>query len=262
MIKVHHHVQTSLEHGENNMLEINSVHVSMEDKKILTGLSLAVKPGEIHAIMGPNGSGKSTLASVIAGHPRYTVEQGHLVFRGKDLKNMSPALRAQEGLFLAFQYPVEIPGVTLRHFLYTISKQKHPSVTPMQFRDVLQKHLTTLGIDQGFLDRQLNVGFSGGEKKRVEVLQLLLLQPTFAVLDETDSGLDVDSLKIVAQAMKTLRGPEFSALIITHYPHLLSLLQPDRVHVMAHGKIIVSGDMELVQDIEQQGYQKWVSAHE
>lgn len=246
------------------MLDIENVHVSMQEKRILTGLSLTIQPGEIHAIMGPNGSGKSTLASVIAGHPRYTVEQGRIVFRGRDLKGVSPALRAHDGMFLAFQYPVEIPGVTLRHFLYTISKQKYPTITPLQFREMLQKHLTTLGVDHSFLDRQLNVGFSGGEKKRVEVLQLLLLQPSFAVLDETDSGLDVDSLKIVAQAIHSLRGPGFSALVITHYPHLLEFLQPDAVHVMAHGSIVASGNIQVAKDVEQYGYQKWVEvdAHE
>ena len=239
------------------MLEIEDVQVSMQEKRILTGLSLAVKLGEIHAIMGPNGSGKSTLASVIAGHPRYTVEQGRIVFRGKDLKGVPPAIRAHDGMFLAFQYPVEIPGVTLRHFLYTIYKQKYPSTTPLQFREVLQKHLHTLGVDSTFLDRQLNVGFSGGEKKRVEVLQLLLLQPTFAVLDETDSGLDIDSLKIVAQAIHSLRGPAFSAIVITHYPHLLEFLQPDRVHIMVNGYIAASGDIQVAKDVEQYGYQKW-----
>lgn len=245
------------------ILKIDDIHASVLGKPILNGVSLVLKHGEIHVIMGPNGSGKSTLSYVLAGHPKYAVTKGKMLFQGKDIAHLSAHQRAQEGLFLAFQYPAEIPGVTLRHFLYTAYKQKHPDISPLQFKQALQQHMNALGFDPAFLDRPLNVGFSGGEKKRAEVLQLLLLQPTCAVLDETDSGLDIDSLKIIATTLSSLRGPRFSALVITHNPHLLPILKPEKVHVMSMGKIVASGKSdELGQHIEQHGYQQWVNAHE
>ncbi|MBI4441575.1 Fe-S cluster assembly ATPase SufC [Candidatus Woesearchaeota archaeon] len=244
------------------MLRLDNVHISVQGKSILNGISLTVNPGEIHVIMGPNGSGKSTLAYALAGHPHYVADKGTMVFHGKDLLAMTPAQRSAEGLFLAFQYPVEVPGVTLRHFLYTILKQKKGDLTPLGFRELLQKQLAALQYETQFLDRQLNVGFSGGEKKRAEVLQLMMVQPSCAILDETDSGLDIDSLKVVAGAITSLRSKTFSALIITHHPPLLSFLKPDVVHIMSNGKIVASGDMQLAHEVERDGYKKWVMGNE
>ncbi len=241
----------------NDILHIENLHASVQGVSILKGISLNIKPGEIHAIMGPNGSGKSTLSYVLSGHPKYKIDNGKILFNGKDFALLTPTQRALGGFFLAFQYPVEVPGVTMRNFLYTICKGRKPNLTLLQFKQQLQQSLDAVGCDSSFLDRHLNVGFSGGEKKRAEVLQMLMMQPTFAVLDETDSGLDVDSLKHVAKAVNALRSNEFSAIVITHYPNILEFLTPDKVHVMMEGKIAVSGDMQLAHDVLQRGYQ-WV----
>ncbi len=241
---------------QDTLLQIDDLYVSVQGKSILKGVSLTIKPGEIHAVMGPNGSGKSTLSYVLSGHPKYAVDKGKITYNGKDFGALSPQQRAAEGFFLAFQYPVEVPGVTLRHFLYTICKQQKNS-SPAQFKQLLQPCMEALGYDITFLDRQLNVGFSGGEKKRAEVLQLLMLKPTLAVLDETDSGLDVDSLKLVAKAVNSLRSKEFSAIVITHYPTVLEFLKPDYVHILASGKVVASGDVQLAHEVMKGGYQKW-----
>ncbi len=244
------------------MIEIKNLHVSIEtetdDKKerkqILKGLTLTVKQGELHALMGPNGTGKSTLGFVLAGHPKYSVDQGQILLDGKDLVTMSPEERAKNGLFLAFQHPLEIPGVSLGHFLFTLFRNKNPKAPPIEFKKKLSTALELLQLPSTITDRQLNVGMSGGEKKRVEILQLLMLQPSFAVLDETDSGLDIDSLKIVANAVNTLRSPEFGCLVVTHYSRILDYLKPDVVHVMVDGSIAISGNSSLPEELEKKGY--------
>ena len=236
------------------VLEIKDLVVSVEGKKILDGVSLTIKAGEIHALMGPNGSGKSTLSYVIAGHPKYKVESGQIIFNGEDILKLSPDERARKGVFLAFQYPQEISGLNTSHFLYQMAKARDSELSPMTFRVKLNEAVATLGFDKSFLERDLNVGFSGGEKKRAETLQLLLAKPKLAVLDETDSGLDVDSLKIVSDAVNSLRGDNFSALVITHYPRILQYLKPDVVHVFMDGKIVQSGGADLAHNIEAQGY--------
>ncbi len=241
------------------VLRIKDLHVSVEGKNILNGINLEIKPGEIHALMGPNGSGKSTLSYVLAGHPKYKIEKGEIWFGEKNMLTMKPHERAKEGIFLAFQYPVEVQGVQFMHALYAMVKA-HRTVTPKEFQDQVKSALQKLGKDNSFLQRQVNVGFSGGEKKRAEVLQLLLLQPALAVLDETDSGLDVDGLELVAKAMQELRTPAFSALVITHYPRMFKTLKPDVVHVLVDGKIVLQGDMRTVEKIESEGY-NWVNAN-
>lgn len=265
MIKELQKENPSLEHGVSkmqNLLEIKNIYVSIgqnaDKKQIIRDLSLEIKPGEIHAIMGPNGSGKSTLSNVIAGNPKYKLEKGNILFKGKDFAKLNPAERSAHGFFMAFQQPVEISGVSLRNFLYTIAKQKDKSLSPIIFKQKLLPYLEMLNYDSSFLDRYLNVGFSGGEKKMAEILQLLILQPSFVVLDEIDSGLDVDSLKLIAKAFNSLRSPDFSALIITHYPRILEFIAPDKVHVMHNGKIVASGKMELAHEIEKLGYNQWV----
>ena len=238
------------------MLEIKNLHAKIGDKEILNGVTLTIKPGEIHALLGPNGSGKSTLSYVLAGHPKYTVTDGGVKFNGKNLLAMKPEERSIAGIFLAFQYPLEIPGVNLFNFLFQMAKTRvgQGKLSPVKFRKQLEETTETLGFDNDFLDRELNVGFSGGEKKRAEVLQLMLANPTLAILDETDSGLDVDALKTVATAISSLRSPQFSALIITHYARLLQYVKPDFVHVMKDGTITKSGDASIAQSIEKHGY--------
>ncbi len=241
------------------MLEIKNLHAEIGGKEILSGLDLSLKIGEVHAIMGPNGSGKSTLAYVLAGHERYVVTKGTVTYKGEDLLALKPEERAGEGLFLAFQYPVEIPGVTstsfLKHAVNAVRRHRgEDELDALAFVKFLREKVKSLGIAEDMMKRPVNVGFSGGEKKRNEVLQMAALDPTLAVLDETDSGLDIDALKIVAQGVNARRGPKRSMLIITHYQRLLDYIVPDRVHVLAGGRIMRSGGKELALELEEKGY--------
>jgi Fe-S cluster assembly ATP-binding protein len=241
------------------MLEIRGLVVSIEGKPILKGLDLTLPEGEVHAVMGPNGSGKSTLSYVLAGRDGYTVEAGEVRFDGEDLLALSPEERAARGLFLAFQYPVELPGVGNATFLRTALNalrraRGEPEIDAVSFLRTARAALKTLALPEEVLKRNVNVGFSGGEKKRNEVLQMMLLKPRLAILDETDSGLDIDALRIVASGVNALRGPHFSALVITHYQRLLDHLVPDRVHVMIDGRIRCSGGPELARELEARGY--------
>ncbi len=238
------------------LLEIRDLHAEVDGKPILKGINLSLNEGEIHAIMGPNGSGKSTLASVLMGHPKYKVTQGTVSFDGKNVLALEPFERAKLGLFLGFQYPFEIQGISLNNFLWTAFKtQKGENAKKLgDFRKFVLEKMKVLKLEEGFAKRELNVGFSGGEKKRAEVLQMLVLEPRLAILDETDSGLDIDSLKLVAEAVRHLRSPKFTALIITHYKRILNHVEPDFVHVLADGKIIKSGTQELAHELEEKGY--------
>ena len=241
------------------MIEIKNLHASVDGKEILKGIDLTINPGEVHAIMGPNGSGKSTLSYVLAGRDGYEITEGSVSFFGKDLLEMEPEERAAAGLFLAFQYPVEIPGVAnttfLKSALNAIRKQRgEPELDAMQFLKLVREKTKALNMTDEMLKRAVNVGFSGGEKKRNETLQMAVLQPKFAILDETDSGLDIDALKIVAEGVNALRGPERSMLVITHYQRLLDYIVPDHVHVLAFGKIQRSGGKELALELEKNGY--------
>jgi Fe-S cluster assembly ATP-binding protein len=247
------------------MLEIRNLDAAVDGKTILRGLDLAIAAGELHAVMGPNGSGKSTLAHVLAGREGYEVTQGSVYYKGRDLLAMAPEERAGEGLFLAFQYPVEIPGVSSTTFLKTAlnSVRKYrgePELDAMQFLKLVRQKTKALGITDEMLKRAVNVGFSGGEKKRNEVLQMAVLEPTLAVLDETDSGLDIDALKIVADGVNALRSPARAFLVITHYQRLLNYIVPDRVHVLAQGRIVRSGGKELALELEAKGYGEFVVA--
>jgi Fe-S cluster assembly ATP-binding protein len=241
------------------MLEINDVHATVDGKEILRGLSLSIKAGEVHAIMGPNGSGKSTLSYVLAGRAGYEVTKGEVLYKGKNLLDLEPEERAAEGVFLAFQYPVEIPGVSnttfLKHALNSVRKHRGESeLDAMQFLKLLRETMKRLGMSEDMLKRNVNVGFSGGEKKRNEILQMALLKPVFAVLDETDSGLDIDALKVVSDGVNSLRAPDRAILLITHYQRLLDYIVPDHVHVLAKGRIVRSGDKSLALELEQRGY--------
>lgn len=245
------------------MLNIKNLHVSVEDEEILKGIDLSIENGEIHAIMGPNGSGKSTLAKVLAGHEDYEVTNGSVTYRGEDLLDMAVEVRARNGVFLGFQYPVEIPGVQTREFLrMTLNeKRKERGEEPLDaadFEEVIAKAKALIDIDDRLLDRALNKGFSGGEKKRNEVFQIAVLQPYLAILDETDSGLDIDALKTVAEGIKAFHTNDNAVLLITHYQRLLHHVSPDRVHVMIDGRIEASGGAELADKLEDKGYE-WIS---
>lgn len=241
------------------ILSIVGLRIEVEGKEVVKGLSLDVPAGEVHAIMGPNGSGKSSLVNALMGHPKYVVTGGAATYDGKNLLEMAPHERAAAGLFLAFQYPREIAGVTLRSFLYAAHQAQakargEKAMTVLQFKEALESRMKSLRMDSAFAERSLNQGFSGGEKKKAEVLQMDLLRPRMALLDETDSGLDVDALKIVAEGVKQLRSPDFSALVVTHYARILHHLSPDRVHVMVRGNIVKSGGAELAEELEKDGY--------
>ncbi len=244
------------------MLEIRNLHANIGDKEILKGIDLSVKAGEIHAVMGPNGSGKSTLAQVLAGHPAYEVTEGTVEYDGRNLLDMDPEVRAQEGIFLAFQYPIEIPGVTNAYFLRSayneIRKAKGlPELDPLEFLDLMEEKTKIVEMDQAMMNRSVNTGFSGGEKKRNEILQMAVLEPRLAILDETDSGLDIDALKVVSNGVNALRRPDNATIVVTHYQRLLNYIVPDRVHVLAQGRIVKSGGKELALELEERGYD-WI----
>jgi Fe-S cluster assembly ATP-binding protein len=244
------------------MLSIRNLHARVEEKEILKGFSLEVKPGEVHAIMGPNGSGKSTLASVLAGREDYEVTSGDIIFEGKDLLELSPEDRAREGIFLAFQYPVEIPGVSITNFLKTaINEQRAyrglPPMEPKEFLQLMKDKKAVVEMDTNLTNRSVNEGFSGGEKKRNEIFQMAMLQPKLAVLDETDSGLDIDALRIVATGVTRLKSKDNATIVITHYQRLLDYIVPDFVHVLYDGKIVKSGGKELALELEEKGYD-WI----
>ncbi|MFL2768242.1 MAG: Fe-S cluster assembly ATPase SufC [Dehalococcoidia bacterium] len=249
--------------NNNTVLEINNLHASVDDIKIIKGLSLKINLGEKHTIMGPNGSGKSTLANVLAGNPSYSVESGDIIFMGQDLNEMEPEIRACAGLFLAFQYPVELPGVRMWQFLKSSldSKREFNGEEPLstrEFDNILNKYADKVGISQDFIKRNVNEGFSGGEKKRNEILQLSLLNPNLAILDETDSGLDIDALKVVSKGIDSFASNQNSVLLVTHYQRILNYVKPDFVHVMMDGNIVTSGDKTLALELEQKGYD-WLS---
>ena len=244
------------------MLVIRDLHASVDGTPILQGISLTVNAGEVHAIMGPNGSGKSTLAQVLAGHPAYEVTSGEVLYNGENLLEMAPEVRAQQGVFLAFQYPVEIPGVTNAYFLRAAYNeirraQGHDEVDPMEFLDLVEEKLQLVDMDVSMMNRSVNMGFSGGEKKRNEILQMAVLEPKLAILDETDSGLDIDALRIVAGGVNALKRPTNATIVVTHYQRLLNYIVPDYVHVLAGGRIIKSGDKSLAVELEARGYD-WV----
>ena len=247
-----------------SQLEIKDLHVNIEDKEILTGLSLTIKQGEIHAIMGPNGTGKSTLAYTLMGHPNYTVTSGEVLLDGQNVLELEPDERSRAGIFLAFQYPVAIPGVTVANFLRSAINSRRRAENPEdkgmpipEFRKMLKERMDALKMDHTFAGRYLNDGFSGGEKKRAEILQMATLKPRFSILDETDSGLDIDALRIVSEGVNALAGPELGVLVITHYQRLLNYIKPHFVHVMMGGRIVESGGPELALHLEDQGYD-WV----
>jgi len=246
------------------MLDIKNLQVKAEDQEILRGIDLHVNPGEVHAIMGPNGSGKSTLARALSGHPEYQVVGGSVTYEGKDLLEMDPDERAREGIFMAFQYPVEIAGVNNANFLKAAlnAKRKHfglPELDAMEFMSLVKEKSKLLEIDQSMLKRSLNEGFSGGEKKRNEIFQMALLEPKLAILDETDSGLDIDALKLVANGVNAMRSPDRAFIVVTHYQRLLNYIVPDFVHVLSGGKIVKSGGKELALELEARGY-GWIDA--
>jgi Fe-S cluster assembly ATP-binding protein len=246
------------------MLEIRNLHVSIDDKPILHGVDLTVRAGEVHAVMGPNGSGKSTLAQVLAGRDNYTVTGGEVRYNGHNLLALAPEVRSREGIFLAFQYPVEIPGVANIYLLKAAlnAQRKYrgePELDAMDFLALVRNKLAFMGMDEALLYRPVNQGFSGGEKKRNEILQMALLEPKLAILDETDSGLDIDALKVVADGIQAMRSPSRAIILVTHYQRLLEYVVPDQVHVLAHGRIALSGGPELALELERQGY-GWVES--
>jgi Fe-S cluster assembly ATP-binding protein len=242
------------------MLEIKNLHVAVDGKEILKGLTLSIEAGEVHAIMGPNGSGKSTLSYVLAGRAGYEITRGSIRYNGEDLNSLAPEERAAKGVFLAMQYPVEIPGVTTLNFLKTALNAQHRArgekeLDAMSVLKFVRKKATALKISEEMLKRALNVGFSGGEKKRLEILQMALFEPKLAILDETDSGLDIDAMKLVAEGVNALRAPDRAMLVITHYQRLLNFIVPDRIHVLAGGRIVAEGGKELAHELEAKGYE-------
>ncbi len=242
----------------NETLVIRNLRVSVEDKLILKGVNLTVRKGEVHALMGPNGSGKSTLAYTIMGHPKYTVTGGQILLKGEDIHELGTDERARKGLFLAFQYPCEVPGVRMANFLrLACNGRAGRELDVIEFYDKLEKKMKVLDMDEKFMKRYLNEGFSGGEKKRNEILQMMMLEPEFAVMDETDSGLDIDALKVVSQGVNQLRGPGRGILIITHYERILRYINPDLIHILVDGKIVKSGGPDLAAHLEEHGYD-WI----
>jgi len=246
------------------MLKIRDLHAAIDGNEILRGINLTINKGEVHAIMGPNGSGKSTLAKVLAGHPDYEVTAGEVLYEGRNLLEMSPDERAREGVFMAFQYPIEIPGVSNAQFLRLAynEKQKHlgqEELDPLEFKDLLKERAKVVEMDASFMTRSVNEGFSGGEKKRNEILQMAVLEPKLAVLDETDSGLDIDALRVVAGGVNQLQGPDKAIIVVTHYQRLLNYIVPDFVHVLADGRIAREGGKELALELEEKGYD-WIKA--
>ena len=246
------------------MLEVKNLHATINGKEILKGVNLVIKTGEVHAIMGPNGSGKSTLSAVLVGNPMYEVTQGEVTFNGKDLLAMAPEDRAHEGLFLSFQYPVEIPGVSMTNFMRAAinEKRKYQGLEPMSAGDfikLMKEKRKVVELDSKLSNRSVNEGFSGGEKKRNEIFQMAMLEPTLSILDETDSGLDVDALRVVAEGVNKLKRPDTSTIVITHYDRLLDLIKPDIVHVLFNGRIVKTGGPELAKEIEDKGYD-WIKA--
>jgi Fe-S cluster assembly ATP-binding protein len=239
--------------------EIRDLHVAIDEREILKGVDLLVRKGEVHALMGPNGSGKSTLANAIMGHPKYKVTKGQILMKGENLLELDTDERARKGLFLAFQYPCEVPGVRMSNFLrLACSARAGKDIDVMEFYNRLEEKMKLLDIDEKFMKRYLNEGFSGGEKKRNEILQMMMLQPEFAVLDETDSGLDIDALKVVARGVNEMRGPDLGVLIITHYERILRYITPDFVHILVDGKIVKSGGPDLATHLEEHGYD-WIT---
>src|SRR2546425_1465323 len=246
--------------------EIKDLRASVEGKEILKGVTLAINKGEVHAVMGPNGSGKSTLSYALMGHPGYKIDGGSVLFRGQDILSLEPDARARLGIFLAFQYPVVVPGISMTNFLRTAinakrgydGKDKSKQISPKEFRSLLKGELEVLHMDDSFLPRYINDGFSGGEKKRAEILQMAVLKPEIAILDETDSGLDIDSIKFVSDAVNRMRGPDLGVLIITHYTRVLKFIKPDYVHVLVNGEFVRSGGPELADWLEAKGYSEWV----
>jgi Fe-S cluster assembly ATP-binding protein len=252
----------NIKRGNPIVLEIRNLQASINDKEILRGVNLSVKPGEIHAIMGPNGSGKSTLSKVLSGHPSYRPTGGEVLYQGKNLLEMGPDERAREGVFLAFQYPIEIPGVSNATFLRAAYNQVRThrgeeELDPLEFDDVLQEKIKIVEMDKSFIDRSVNEGFSGGEKKRNEILQMAILEPKLAILDETDSGLDIDALRIVANGVNKLHTADNAFILVTHYQRLLNYITPDYVHVLVNGRIVKSGGKELALELEERGYD-WI----
>ena len=243
------------------VLEIKNLHVSVEGNEVLRGLDITVRQGEIHALLGPNGAGKSTLGYAIMGHPKYEITDGEVLLNGENLLEMEADERSRAGLFLAFQYPISVPGVTVANFLRMALNarrdEEQGKISPMEFRRVLTGKMDQLGIDRAFAGRYLNEGFSGGEKKRAEILQLATLEPRIAILDETDSGLDIDAMRIVADGVNQLLGPEMGILVITHYQRFLNYIKPDYVHILLDGKVVVRGGAELAEELDEKGYE-WV----
>jgi Fe-S cluster assembly ATP-binding protein len=243
---------------DQNALVIKNLHVKVENKEILKGIDLTIEPGKVHAIMGPNGSGKSTLAYTLMGHPGYEVTEGEILVNGENVTELEPNERAKAGLFLAFQYPHTVPGVTMANFLRTaVNAVRETPVPPKEFRQKMVEKMKLLRMNNEFAGRYVNDGFSGGEKKRAEILQMAMLEPKYAVLDETDSGLDIDALRIVADGVNALLGPELGVLVITHYQRLLNYIKPDYVHVLVNGKIVREGGPELALELEKAGYEQF-----
>ncbi|MGI8547881.1 MAG: Fe-S cluster assembly ATPase SufC [Gemmatimonadaceae bacterium] len=244
------------------MLGIRALRAGIAEREILRGIDLVINPGEVHAVMGPNGSGKSTLAQVLAGNPAYEVLSGSVTYLGEDLLELDPEQRAQKGIFLAFQYPVEIPGVTNAYFLRSAYNEIRKSrgeeeIDPLEFLDIVEDRMRLVDMDASMLSRSVNMGFSGGEKKRNEILQMAVLEPKLAILDETDSGLDIDALRIVAEGVNALKRPDNATIVVTHYQRLLNYIVPDFVHVLAGGRIVLSGGKELALELEERGYD-WI----